>query len=193
MTKGTLKPKLHIGVNSQNCIIRVFDKGKGNSNERFPRLTEGLRKRSKDWKEILCSGEEIAWAQKTFIWKGTRGSTGKATEQLNRACSLARVWGFTGSLEEDQGHIWNWFEQEWEIQLAYQNLWWTEGPPLWEFWRGLMAAAGLIWNSWFSPFSHQEEGWSAVWSKGIPEVEKFHSEAVFSIPHFYECFTWESM
>ena len=105
MTKGTLKPKLHIGVNSQNCIIRVFDKGKGNSNERFPRLTEGLRKRSKDWKEILCSGEEIAWAQKTFIWKGTRGSTGRATEQLNRACSLARVWGFTGSLEEDQGHI----------------------------------------------------------------------------------------
>ena len=105
MTKGTLKPKLHIGVNSQNCIIRVFDKGKGNSNERFLRLTEGLRKRSKDWKEILCSGEEIAWAQKTFIWKGTRGSTGRATEQLNRACSLARVWGFTGSLEEDQGHI----------------------------------------------------------------------------------------
>lgn len=94
MTKGTLKPKLHIGVNSQNCIIRVFDKGKGNSNERFLRLTEGLRKRSKDWKEILCSGEEIAWAQKTFIWKGTRGSTGRATEQLNRACSLARDMGF---------------------------------------------------------------------------------------------------
>ena len=46
------------------------------------------------------------------------------------------IWGFTGSLEEDQGHIWNWFEQEWEIQLAYQNLWWTEGLSLWEFWRG---------------------------------------------------------
>ena len=39
MTKGTLKPKLHIGV---------FDRGKGNSNERFLRLPEGLRKRSKD-------------------------------------------------------------------------------------------------------------------------------------------------